>query len=231
MGGILARNFAKLKCIFTITRNKMAINLPERSGGKSKSQHEENDALVNEKKSSAKDTTLRKGLIYPMVLILFSGFVGILIANFWEYFKFKREVLFEQQIEYLTDNRREVNDLYISIDGLIRTIRSQEKSNNAIGIDCGIQNFRNPIENLKAQTLKVSYVNEFSEGIMSNDSVMYYSNEFKSGVARYIECLEKRQKCDCSVRNNNMMLPLKKVIYSYTTELKNKLYEEVPLFP
>ncbi len=176
--------------------------------------YNKHDELPSDSKLS-----LWKELWYPMILILFTGVIGVGVTYTWEYFKFKRETVFERKMDYIIDSRDEAAKLYVSIDNVRRVIRSQENDKWRRRVECNHSNFKGQVEELKSYALRVNYLSDFSKGIISGDSIVVNVKQFKETLKSYLKCLKENESCQCTNKHTELMSPLKNIIYLHTKEL------------
>lgn len=160
----------------------------------------------------------------PVCLILISGFVGIIVAYTWEHFKFKREVLFERNLDYIIDSRDQAIEIYTSVDRIRRSIRTDELNSINRNLSCNGSDFKELREELRIQARKINYLSSFTEGIFETDSIPLYVDDFKGQLQPYLKCLkEERFRCNCTKKYPNLMNPLNSVIRMHTKEINKRI--------
>jgi hypothetical protein len=167
----------------------------------------------------------KKELAVPMILMLFAGIVGVGVGYTWEFFKFKRETLFEKRIDLIMDSRRQAADVFIEFDRLRRQIESNEKYFAAKGSgSCDPENLTSQVEELKALGLRLNYLDEFSKGIITSDEVSGNIRLFKEQLKGYLDCLKTNTKCTiCTAEYPELMPPLQKIIELHTNEINSQI--------
>ena len=159
----------------------------------------------------------------PIIMTLFAGFVGIGVGYTWEYFKFKRQTVFEKRIDLILDSRKQVQDLFIEYDRLFRQIRSYEKEYKRQNI-CDPRNFSNQIEELKLLGLRVRYIKEFSKGVIHNPELNTYIDAFEKENVEYINCLSQNMDCEiCTNKFPNILNHINKIIELHTNEINSQI--------
>jgi hypothetical protein len=162
------------------------------------------------------------------VKALICGFVAIIFAYSWEYFKFKREVQFERKIDLIIENRKQVADIYVEVDRLRRQINSNEVylhkqaeiENNFKG--CNPELYNDDIDQLKALTLRLNYIDELNKNIIDSDSINFQLENFKNKMKEYISCIEKNKFCEiCTEKVPDLLIPLEKIIELHTEQIIN----------
>jgi hypothetical protein len=167
----------------------------------------------------------KKELGVPIILTLFAGLVGVGVSYTWEFFKFKRETLFEKRLDLIMDSRRQAADIFIEFDRLRRQIDSNERYFAARGSgNCNPENMTSQVEELKALGLRLNYLDEFDKGIISTDEVSLNVKTFKDQLKGYLECLQNNRSCAiCTSNYPELMTPLQNIIGLHTTEINNQI--------
>jgi len=178
--------------------------------------------------SEGKRFSWKKDLIVPIVLLLFAGLVGVGVSYTWEFFKFKRETLFEKKIEMIIDSRRQVADVYVEFDRLRRQIDSDEKyyateKDKGTG-SCDPERLKSEREELKVLGLRIKYLDQFSQGLINKKEAKENIDLFNAQLKEYLECLEKNTGCQtCTKDHPHLMEPLQKIIDLHTNEILNQI--------
>ena len=166
----------------------------------------------------------KKELFVPMVLTIFTGLVGICVAYSWEFFKFKRETLFEKRIDLILESRKQVADVYVEFDRIRRQIRSNEVYFKEQGSGCDPKNLKSQVEEIKAIGLRLNHIDEFSKVIVSNTEVADNVKLFKEQLKEYLECIKRNTNCEvCTDKFPELMAPLQKVIELHTLEINTQV--------
>lgn len=170
----------------------------------------------------------KQDLFVPAVLLIFAGLVGVGVSYTWEYFKFKRETLFEKKIDMIIDSRRQVTDVYVEFDRLRRQIDSDEKhyaNQKAAGTGtCGPEKSKSEREELKVLGLRIKYLDQFSQGLIDKTKAKENIDSFKEQLKGYLDCLEKNTGCQkCTEEHPRLMEPLQKVIDLHTSEILTQI--------
>jgi hypothetical protein len=178
--------------------------------------------------SEGKSFSWKKDLIVPAVLLLFAGLVGVGVGYIWEFFKFKRETLFEKKIEMIIDSRRQVADFYVEFDRLRRQIDSDERqyaTENDEGTGtCDPEKLQSEREELKVFALRINYLNDFSQGLINKTEAKTNIDSFNAQLKEYHDCLEKNTGCEtCTKDRPHLMEPLQKIIDLHTAEILNQI--------
>lgn len=179
-----------------------------------------------DKPNNPNKISYKKELWIPILLILISGLMGSGVAYMWEYFKFKRETIFERKMDYIISSRKEATELFVSIDGVRRVIRSIERDKKVRGIYCNTNDFAGQIEELKSYALRVNYLADFSEGIIDEESMTENVEEFKETLKLYLQCLQSETNCGCSDQYPLLMDPVKNIIWLHTMELNEQINKD-----
>ena len=170
----------------------------------------------------------RKDLVVPAVLLLFAGLVGVGVSYSWEFFKFKRETLFEKRIDMIIDSRRQVADIYVEFDRLRRQIDSDEKyyaTQKAEGANtCDPEKLKSEREELKVLVLRLNYLDKFSQGLINKTGAKENFELFNKQLKEYHDCLEKNTSCErCTKDRPHLMDPLQKIIDLHTDEILSQI--------
>ena len=175
--------------------------------------------------SENKPFSWKKELAVPIVLTLFGGIVGVGVGYTWEFFKFKRETLFEKRIDLILDSRKQSAEIFIEFDRLRRQIDSNEKYFAAKkNRNCDPDNLKSQVEELKALGLRLNYVDEFSKGVISNTDVAEKIASFKEQLRSYLDCLTHNTNCSlCTAKFPELTAPLQKIIELHTAELNAQI--------
>jgi len=173
--------------------------------------------------TTQKKATFLKDLRNPMFLTLFAGLVTIGVGYFWEYFKFKRQTVFEKRINLILDSRKQVQDTYIEFDRIIRQTRAYEKAFRQQN-SCDPQNLSSQLEEIKLLSLKVAYIKEFSKGIIENPELASNIDLFIAENKHYINCIQKNTNCEiCTDQYPSQLTYLNKVIELHTQEINMQI--------
>lgn len=178
--------------------------------------------------SECKSFSWKKDLVVPAMLLLFAGLVGVGVSYTWEFFKFKRETLFEKKIEMIIDSRRQVAEVYVEFDRLRRQIDSDEKyyaTQKAEGTStCDPEKLKSEREELKVLGLRIKYLDQFSQGLINKTEAGKNIDSFKAQLKGYLDCLEKNTDCKtCTSDNPHLMEPLQNIIDLHTTEILTQI--------
>lgn len=174
-------------------------------------------------KQKEKNIYLGKDLGVPLLLILFSGLVGIAVGYFWEDFKFKKDTVFSKKIEYIIESRKEATDLFINVDSERRFIRSLENQSRKRNLPCTYSDYAGQIERIKRSALRVNYLSEFSKGILTDNAIPTNVQLFTKELDSYIKCLIINNDCNCTNEYIGLMDPLRKIIDLHTQELNKQI--------
>ncbi|MBV8856897.1 MAG: hypothetical protein JOZ96_21030 [Acidobacteria bacterium] len=167
----------------------------------------------------------KKEFVVPALLLLFGGLVGVGVGYFWEFFKFKRETLFETRIQLIKDARNQLADVYVELDRLRRQIRAdQEQVYAAEGArTCNPDDLKNQREELKTLNLRVIDLDQFSKKLLKNTGAEDNVSNFNKQMEGYLDCLKKTTCTKCTDDYPDLMKPLKNLIDLHTTEISNEI--------
>lgn len=164
-----------------------------------------------------------KELRKPALLAIFAGLISIGVGYTWEYFKFKRQTVFEKRIDLILESRKQVQDIYIEYDRLIRQTRAYEKEYKRLNL-CDQQNLSGQVEEIKLLGLRVKYIKEFSKGVISNSELQNNIDSFENENLKYINCLNSNT--DCRICTDEFPLTLSylnKIIELHTMEINSQI--------
>ncbi len=168
-------------------------------------------------------TSWRKELRVPIILTLFAGLVSVGVGYTWEYFKFKRQTVFEKRIDLILDSRKQVQEIYIEYDRLIRQVRSYEKEYKRLNM-CDPQNLSSQVEEIKLLGLRVKYIQEFSKGVINNPELKSNIDAFDVENLKYIGCLTSNSSCEiCTDKYPDLLKYLNKIIELHTAEINSQI--------
>lgn len=155
----------------------------------------------------------------PIFLTLFAGLVSVGVGYSWELIKFKQQTVFEKRINLILDSRKQVQDIYIEYDRLVRQVRSYELEYKRLNM-CDNQNLSSQIEEIKLLGLRVRYIQEFSKGVINSPELKTNISSFEVENLKYINCLATKTSCEiCTDQFKEPLKYLNKIIELHTTEI------------
>lgn len=166
----------------------------------------------------------REELLTPLIKGLITLVVGVLIAFFWEYYKFKKEVIFSKKIELILESREKIEDLYLQFDRIKRDIWSIELKNRRDN-DCLNKEVFTPfIEEMKSIPIQLDNISKFNSGVMDTTAISQHSKSFVSLLSKYKNCLETKTDCViCTQEVRGISDSLSIIIADHTQEINKQI--------
>lgn len=176
------------------------------------------------------DTLIRINIYFKEELLtsLIKGFFallfGLILAYFWEYFKFKRETVFSKKIDLILDSREKNEELYVEFDRIRRGIWDEELQTKKAGKCDSVSQYQPYTKQLKVITRQLDNIAKFNYGIMDTTEVSKNVKLLSYDMKAYIKCLSEKGNCEiCTEKYSELPSKFSNIINDHTKEINNQI--------